>query len=366
MTIFDLLSVQSMFKYEELIGMMRKYGNLKECDTVDIFINLEYMIDNLQSRRFCDIEKELAVPADIRNIVSDIFAIVSHYRNFFIYNNIYPRVYLYISDMSCDMEYYPEYKVNSNFRNRYRRKCQSELTQETLDTFMKSISIIQTICKYIEDVSFLVAEGIDSSLIPYIISRKHRNKNNHNIVISYDNLDDIYYLSKNTVRIKIKRRLHKRVGITSFSDILYNDYKVKNPQIFITNPLFMSALIACGNKENIRQIENILGYGPATLSKDIKNGMQEGIITPRTNSIDLFKYAIQEKYRDKMVANLKQIDIQYRINNMRESNINLLMDQMINLYDVEGLKEITNSVFTDYQLDLYNLIKKPRFMCKGR
>lgn len=365
MTIFEILSVQSMFKYEELINMMKTYNKIRKGDTVDIYVNLEYIIDNLQSRRFCDTNEELSDSLNIKNVISSIFSIVAHYRNFFIYYDVYPRIYLYISDIKCDIRYFSEYDVNPNFRTRYRRKCQSELTQDIFDLFIKSIPIIQTICKYIEDVYFIVSEGIDSSLIPYVVPKKINNKT-HKVIISHDDLDDLYYLANNTIRIKIKRRMNKRVGIVSINDILINDYKVNDTQLYMSNTLFMAALIASLNKQNIRNIDNILGYGPASLTKDIYNGINNGIITHRTDSIDLFKNVIQEKYREDMVTNLKQIDIKYRLNKIQETNINLLYSQMVNIYDIEGLKKITTEIFHDYPFDLNNLLKKPKFMINGR
>ena len=359
MTIFDILSVQTMFKYEEMNRMLYN-SSLKSRSIVNVFINLEYMITNLQSSRFCDIDKELATKCDMRNIVSDIFSIVSHYRNYFIYYDIYPRIYLYMTDP--DSNDFIEKTYNPNFRNRYNRECQNELCQETLETFKKSFSIIQTICKYIDDVSLIISKNIDSSLIPYIVSI-----NNHgryrNIIIDNDSVNDVYYSLPNTLRrIKVKRRLHKRYGEYNFQELLSYEYKISNFNLYLHNPLFVAAIISCINRENIRGIPNILGYGTAALTKDIIKGIDNGIITDRTQSIELFQECITEKYRDGIINNMKQIDIPYRYHLLNPANINSIMSQVVNLYDVEGLKEISKSVFTDYQLDLYKLIKKPNFM----
>ena len=364
MNIFNILSVQSMFRYEELTDMIYKYKKLKPNDSMNVFINLEYMVTNLLSSRFCDIDKELATPSDIKSIVSDIFSIVAHYRNFFIYYNVYPKIYLYLSSLDSDITKFPEYQVNKNYRKRYRLNCKNELTQTTLDTFKSSFSVIQNICKYIDDVYFIISDNIDSSLIPSILGNV--SSTTHNMIISYDDIDDIYYSSPHTIRVKIKRKEHKRVGITSLSEILNSEYKITNTKLYHDNILFLSTLIGCKNRENIRNIPNVLGYGPALLNKDINKGISNGLITSKTNSIDLFKDCISEKYRDEMECVIKQIDPLYRLQMINDINKRMLKSQLINLYDVEGLKFISSKLFNEYQLDIYNLLKKPKFMLNRR
>ena len=364
MNIFNILSVQSMFRYEELTNIIYNYKKLKPGDTINVFINLEYMITNLLSSRFCNVDKELAVSADMKSIISDIFSIVSHYRNFFIYYNVYPKIYLYLTSLDSDITKFVEYELNKNYRKRYRLSCKNELSQATLDTFRSSFSVIQNICNYIDDVYFVVSENIDSSLVPLILSKV--NATTHNMIISYDDMDDIYYSAQYTIRIKVKRKDHKRIGVTSLANILASEYKTNEFQLYHSNILFLSALIGCKNRENIRCIPNILRYGPATLSKDIIKGINDGLITMRTNSIELFKNCINDEYRNNMENVIKQIDPLYRLNKISDASKRMLSSQLINLYDVEGLKFISNKLFNEYQLDIYNLLKKPKFMLNRR
>ena len=349
---FENTFVTSMIKYEDLLKVMH-FNQIPNNSIMDVYINMNYVISRLHyvDQYNIDCYKTQKHQNDLnleQFCLSGIFNVISHYRRFFVYSNIYPRIHLYFNKV-------PDHIGSRNDHN------------STVDSFYKKvIPVAMKVSEYLKDIYiYLIDSEIDSSVVPYIINNEIYNSPHTNkLIISDDHLDDIYYLSNNTIRLKYRLKHGKRAIASTLEQVLTEDYHVDKDDInLLKNSLFFTTLIGCSNKlSKTRHIQNVTGYGSKRLIKDIKKGISEGIITSSTKSQLMLCEIFPENIRKDMSELIKRCDLTTNIMKLSEKDINSIKRQTINLFDNEGLKELSSTIFVDYPIALDDLTRFPRFM----
>ena len=69
-----------------------------------------------------------------------------------------------------------------------------------------------------------------------------------------------------------------------------------------------------------------------------------------------------ENIQKDMSELIKRCDLTTNIMKLSEKDINSIKRQTINLFDNEGLKELSSTIFVDYPIALDDLTRFPRFM----
>lgn len=349
---FENTFVTAMIKYEDLLKIMH-FNQIPNNSTMDVYINMNYVIGrlhyidqyNIDCYRSGRHESNLNLE---QFCLSGIFNIISHYRRFFVYSNIYPRIHLYFNKLPKHM------------------RASSENDVALKSFYKKVIPVAMKVSQYLKDTYiYLIDNEIDSSVIPYIINNEiYHSPSTSKLIISDDHLDDIYYLSNNTIRIKYRLKNGKRAIASTLEQVLVEDYQVDiEDASLLKNNLFFTTLIGCSNKlSKTRHIQNVTGYGVKRLIRDIKKGIKAGIITSSTKSQLMLSEIFPDNIKNDMIKLIKKCDLTTNIMKASEKDINNIKRQTINLFDNEGLKELSSTVFIDYPIALDDLTRVPRFM----
>ena len=348
---FENTFVMSMIKYEDLLKIM-KFNKIPNNSIIDVYINMNYVISRLHyidqcNMDYCRVKKNENDINLEQFCLSGIFNVVSHYRRFFVYSNIYPRIHLYFNKLPDGLSLLDD--------------------SVTLNSFYKKvIPVAMKVSQYIKDVYiYLIDNDIDCSVIPYIINNEiYNSPNNSKLIISDDHLDDIYYLSKNTIRLKYRLKNGKRAIADTLEQVLIEDYRINPEDVnLFRNIIFLTTLIGCSNKlSKTRNIQNVTGYGVKRLTRDIKKAIGKGIITKSTKSQTMLSQIFPDDIRNNMTELIKRCDLTTNLLSLKENDINNIKRQMVNLFDNEGLKELASIVFIDYPISLDDLTRIPKFM----
>jgi hypothetical protein len=229
--------------------------------------------------------------------------------------------------------------------------------------YTRVLPIVSDICRYLADINIYVSD-VDVMLMPYIINNYVYNKSdNFKLIISNDPLDDVYYLASKTIKLKYKKRNNRRVIYSDIDSILIDEYKIKDEFHYIYhNSFYLSLLIGVKGALTInRRYEKIFGYGSASLTKQLKRGLDDRMITMNTKSIAVLKQIFPDDKKDAISEIAKNCDLKYKLMRLTPSDINNIIHQNINLFDTEGLKELDSRVFKDYPISLDDLTRLPRF-----
>lgn len=352
---FALSFISMKIRYNDYDNSIEDLNYVTPNDSVNVFINFESVLNNLSMIK--DIDNKLLLERNHSYILeSEAINLCAHYKKFFRGNNLPTNVFLYYTNLNSsefiNCKYNDEYR--SYYFNKYLQNPKFLLLGNSL--IDKIIPRLQKIMEFIPNVYFISVSNIESSLVPYIISKEY--PNNKNFIISTDKYETQYQILDNFCMHYIRR--------SPFGTKIFNMFKKHIDDIFkdnpeneldtslFKNPSFYSLLLSImGDK--MRSIEPIKGVGPKTLLKFLSSAIEKGEITNKTNSIEMLTKAFNEDQYSSIIDNFNCINIPQQYNELSQQNIFDIKNQIVDRFDFNSLIQLNREDYRDYPLMLPEL-----------
>ena len=353
---FSVCFTSLKIRYSDYDSSIEKLNFVNQNDKVNVFINLESVLNNLSTIK--DIDSKLLLERNFPTILeSEAINLCAHYKKFFKGNGLITRVFLYYTDLSSLS--FNNFKYNDEYRSFYLNKYLNNPKFQLLGNKMASTIIprLRKILEFIPDVHFISGMDIEGSLIPYIIAKS--DPTYKNFIISTDKYETQYQLMNNDFCMHyIKRSPAGAQILSEFKKSIFDLFKDSdNIEMMVDlfkNPSFYSMLITTiGDK--MRSLEPLKGIGTKTIAKYLINGINEKTITKDTTSIDMILKTIPDEQVEQSNDNFNCINIEKQYNELSQDEIFRVISQISNRFDFNSLIELNSTVYKDYPLMLPEL-----------
>lgn len=353
---FNMLKI----RYSVYDDSLTKADFLKPTDKVNVFINLETALKYLSMVK--DLEKKLIVSRNFADQFKvDIINIAAHYKDFFVGNGLHTKVFLYMTDLTSELDGFKECETCEDFRSYYLMKYTQNPKFIMLGDALKRevLPDVKMLCDYIPDVYYIASKNIDGGLIPLIISRKYPDRKN--LIISGDLHDTQYTYEANFLDHLHARSWNSNILCCSTEDYLKQISKSKeiDPsfiQLF-GNPSFYRILLSCiGDK--YRSIPGITGIKFVKMTKILYEAICGSKITKETTNPTILSELFPEDVQEDLYHNLMVTDINNELSMLGEGDIKAVTSQIIDQSDVNTLQQLNATRFARNQLRLECLLKQ--------
>lgn len=353
---FTVCFTSMKIKYMDYDNSIDKLNFVNSDDKVNVFINFESVLNNLSMIK--DIDNKLLLERNFPFILeSEAINLCAHYKRFFRGNGLKTRVFLYYTDLASYQ--FDNFKYNDEFRSYYLNKYVQNPKFQLLGkrTIEKIIPRITKIMEFIPDVYFINGTNIEGSLIPYIIGKNEPEYKN--FIISTDRYETQYQLyPENYCMHYIKKSPLGTKVFCKFNDYIYDLFKENMDTCtdidMFTNTSFYSTLIsAMGDKS--RSLDPLKGVGCKTVLKYLTNGINYGIFTKDTKSIDMILQALPEEQQERALDNFNCTNLSKQYNEMSQQNIFSITNQIIDRFDFNSLLKLNQTDYREYPLMLPEL-----------
>lgn len=343
-------------KYNLLNTYMRPIRNTQLIKDINIFINLDDFYHILH-RPIVNREFQVISNNAAKQMTSNIFNLIGHYKNWATKNGIKPTVYLIYTTASKTFK-------NSIHMHTYRDHYFNINSPSNGDYYFINTAItgakdiIPVIAKYLRNVYAIDSKYIEPSTVPYYISKKY--SKDWNIIVSRDEYDLQYccmdkfsvispkgdnstFLTKQTMWNHIITKENIKIDHSFYYD----------PKLFITMKSIagdryrgIPRLKRCGWKTIFGYLDELGRYDDA--SKEI-------IALQESKLCDL----IIKKNVDinELNKNIYCIDVAQQVNAFMDID-NTIIDSCIeDMEDFTELNRANNEIFGEYPLNLHMLCK---------
>lgn len=356
---FDSFSVcfnMMKIKYAIYDTSLSQLNFLQPGDQVNVFINIESVLKAISTIK--DVDRKIYSCKDFNEImISNFINLAAHYRKFFRGNNLNTKVYMYMTDITSDG--FNEQEINEDFRSYYLVKYLKNPKYLELGEKLRDVIIpyVQQICNFINGVYFINAKGIESSLIPYMISKIEPNRKN--LVITGDYIDTQYSLIPNFICHYLRR---SSTSINTSCNLLgHISSLLRKPEnecdeeinLYRNKSFYMLLFAVLG--ETYRSVEGITGIGNITLMKMLNTGLKDSVITMNTANIQTIAQVFPEQVQKDVIDNFSCLDIESMIRNITRSQLATVESQIVDKFDHNGLMTLNSTKFFEHPLMLEEL-----------
>lgn len=344
-----------MLKWNLMDQMIKdSFYTIKEGDKVNVFINLESVLNNLTLQRNLQTLINFNKQKVVIELESAIINLMAHYRSYFRKEKCDVTMYFYFTSLEFNNQQMIVYNkfYRSYYKNRYVKNPQFRSMGEILNKII--IPEIKLILLYVPKCYFIETKSFDGSIIPEIISKFSNNKN---VIISGDIFDTLYMLDPNFLVFYIKRKYSNLIVTNNIPETVQSIIRDENPwdlSIFNSEMYFRLLLSIKGSK--IRNIKSAKGFGYNKFLTLLKNGMSTGLILKDFTSIDSIIEIFPKEYREdiKNAFQCTSIETQYSL--LSDIDIEEIKSQIIDKTDMESLNALNNRRFLDNPIQLNSLI----------
>ncbi len=352
-------------KYMTMNSFMRPIRASQKINTMNIFVNIDDLLRTIH-RPLINNEFQVCGQNASKQLISNLFNVLAHYRYWALKEKIDIRVYgIYTSSLR-------RFK-NSMHIPKYRKKFIENNDPVNTKYFYineairNSIPMIPIISNYIPDVYMIDSKYLEPSIVPLYISEEVY-KADWNIMVSRDTYD-LQYAYKDKWSYIVpkgeKSQLVSRKDIWNYVDKRERVYKEPMDLMYDYN-LYIFAKSLVG--DSYRNIPRLRRIGWKTLFKYLnvikdEYGDKEISITAQNHLVEL----LQNKKipNDEMNSNIYATDINMQVGAMMEIDKTTIDSQLSDIPDYENLKEMNNTLFAKFPLNLQflcnELIKKTPF-----
>ena len=328
-----------------------KFSKLDELNPLNgkkvrFFINLECVLKRILTQY---VNNYLVARGDTlytkRELISNIINLAQHYRLYCAKQNIESEVYLYWNYPCGEFN---NRKYNSIYKSYYKNKIHNNIQAGYVTSVLQDIfDRLTVIIKYINQVYMITNDEVESSMIPYIIT-KEKPCDCQNIIISTDKYDCQYILKGFDVLVPSKDN-SKLVNQNNLIDHLKEITNITTTETIPTNyvPFALSLL---GDK--YRNIQKLKGVGFGAIIKVVNKGLSELILTNNTTSIDMLSKIIKEDSRELFCNNYHCTSIDYQYEDTTEQQRHDIMSQVIDKFDDNAIIYMNDRYFKDHLLML--------------
>ena len=343
-------------KYNLLNTYMRPIWNTQMIRTINIFINLDDFYHMLHKP---NINREFQVISNnaAKQMTSNIFNLIGHYKNWAIKNNIQPTVFLIYTTATKTFKnsiHLPSY------RNHY-----FNINSDTNGDFYFINSaingakdIIPVIAKYLKNIYAIDSKYIEPSVVPYYLAKKY--PKDWNIVVSRDEYDMQYCcLDKFSV---ISPKGDNSTFLTK--QTMWN-HLITKENINIDHPFYYDPKLYVTMKaiagDRYRGIPRLKRCG----WKTIFNYLDE---LGRFDDASKETYALQQDKLcdlimhknvnvDELNRNIYCIDVMQQVNAFMNTDIAIIDNCIEDMEDFVTLNKVNSDIFGEFPLNL-------NFLCR--
>lgn len=353
-------------KYDVLDALIRSVNIKDSVNTVDIYIDLFNLLSNLYGKVLVNDLRIVSAVVDTQYVlISYIMNLVAHYRGFFRnYMHKNTRIYLVYADESCGSHknFWPSFGTPFNNKAFDFDKINAIVNDQ--------ISIIGTLCKYVNDV-YYIRSRFSFAIWAYshIKQAAISDINSTAFVLSYSKycyMIPAMMVGRPIYQLRPIKHANGDLSIIIRPEVSLLEYYRKLSKkslaykaIQTFHPMLMSLMFSfngCSSMDltmaaNINRTTAIIREG----IKDLKllNGYQSD---PGYIYNSLKKFGIQSIF-DELSFNHRfyATDIEYQSKIYYTSIESKDITWKINLYDPETLKQLNNTEFQRLPIDLINL-----------
>ena len=353
---FSVSFTAMKLRYHDYDNSIESLNFLNPTDKVNVFINFESVLNNLSMMR--DIDTKLLLERKFPTIFeSEMINLCAHYKKFFRGNGLDTKVFLYYTDLSSPD--FINYKYNDEYRSYYINKYLQNPKFQLLGNKLLDVIIprVQKISEFIPNVYFINAPRIDGSLVPFIISKEY--PDSKNFIISTDKYDTQYLLYRDKFCVHYIKRSSSGSGVFCnfekyISDLFKENYEENNESSLFLNPSFYSLLLSSlGDKP--RSLEPLKGIGVKTVMKYLSSGINDGLFTKQSGSIDMILKTFPEDQEERANENFHCFNIEKQYSDLTQKEIFQITNQIVDRSDFTSLIQLNNEDYRDYPLMLPEL-----------
>lgn len=344
--------------YDESISSLNR---LLPTDKVNVFLNIETILNYLSTIK--DLEQKLILTPTFReDMIADLINVAAHYKEFFKNNGLDTKVFLYMTDLSSEIESFHESEYNMDFRSYYLNKYNGNPKFTSLVTAFKEVILpkAKLICDFIPDVYIIQSKNIEGSLIPFIVSEAFPDRKN--FIISGDVYETQYEFLPNFTHHLFKRHFTASslsVTISQYLKVLTRKENLdkEDCEIFSHYGLYTLLLSCIGEK--YRSIDSVNGIGIKTLEKMIMKELNAFTITKDTENVDLLTKMFDGFTKECVEENYQSISLKNSIKLLLDGEKKLVLSQIEDRIDLNSLMKLNNTMFhsKEHELRLESLLK---------
>lgn len=345
-------------KYNLLDHYFKPIRNSQIVRRINIYINLDDLLHRLH-RPIVNREFQCCGKNASRQMVSNIFNLVGHYKNWAVKRYMVPRIYLVYTSANQIFKnamYIPTYRKHFIDINR----TDSGDFYFINDSIQNAYRIIPTIAKYLRNIYATDTKYLEPSAIPlYLMEKDHAD---WNLLISRDEYDLQYAYRDHWSVVSPKGDQSTFINRNNFWEHLSTRNSVTLPSPFhYRMDLYPSMKALAGDRyRGIPKLKRcgwktIFGYIEKTSSmvhpsddwKELQLSRLETLMANRNLSVDQIN------------KNLYCTDIEKQVDSFLDSDKAIIEKCIEDMEDFQSLSQINASIFSEFPLNL-------TFLCRDK
>lgn len=330
-------------KLDEIADM-----NMISAENVNIFINLEMILRLLMNSNVDNRLRAAGYTSDQlkAELISGFINIGQHYRIYF--NRKHRKsikVYMYWNfprSHYLNREFIPKYR--NDYDTRMFRSDSAPLITETMHEIYQALKSTASCI----DGLYIIDGGVaESSLVPYIILKNTEPQDSvANVLITRFQYEYQYIRYGFSVMVPAQAN-SVLLSIENVASQMKQKSRIKNPMA-IPGELISTVLALLG--DDYRGIPKLPGYGLSGITKMITKAINELTISSNAESIEMLSPMFESVNTEPEVIrqfgiNYRCTNLDYQLSELTPSNIAYIMNQIIDKFDDDKLKELNNTVF---------------------
>ena len=307
----------------------------------DIFLDLNSLVSALSgSKNFL---QSLPFSENVEaDIIANVLSVLKHWKDFGRkYEDV--RIFMIVNDF--EMGGLPEQDIIKSYLVPYLNKFDQERFAQFNYYWTEAMKKIEIILKYVPKSYLIRCNRLDSYIIPNIVDDYSKNGRFRFIVTSMP-LMTMYMLEPNT-KVEYSKYKHQMIDplmiVQSISNINHEIMAT-----FVQNKVFYALLnMVVGDSD--RGLIGITQHGISTFANDLMRAVERGEVPKDPKTIESILPIINPGFHDYLRKGFPLVDIDSHTKLIPQSMIEKIKSNMIDLYDIDGLRGIS--------VDGFNLIE---------
>lgn len=346
-------------KFDQLTQYLSPILRTHPIKSINFFINLDDLFHTLHTP-LINSEFQVCGRDAPKQMLSNIFNLLGHYRYWGIKNNLEIKVFgIYTSTIRS----FKNNIYNPEYRKEFKRLNGDENAGYFFinNAITTAQPIMPIVSKFIPGVYIIDSKYIEPSVIPLYIAEELVSAS-WNVLISRDPYDLQYTYRTKWTLISPKgenTRCVDKDGIWKYiafkEKVFKKDKDADEKEALLDYPYDMFILAKAITGDRYRSVPRLRKVGWKTLFKYMDDLMDEN---PDATDTTL-KIKLVEKIKDKTTLtnatfndNLNCVDIDMQKKAMLTIDKALIKDQLIDVADLENLQELNRTQFTQYPLNI--------------
>ena len=344
-------------RYTFLDSYLRPIKNTHLIRTMNIFINLDDFFHKLHTP-FAAKEFQVISQNSAKQLTSNVFNLIGHYKNWAVKNGIRPRIFIVYTTST---KTFKNRMHLSTYRDHYL-----EISSENNGQFyhinqaiQNSRGIIPVIAKYIKNVYAIDSKYLEPSAVPLHLSNQF--KADWNLLISRDEYDIQYCYRDRWSLMQPLGDYTDFVTKSNMWDHIIRKEKVElDHEIHYTPAMFPLMMAVAGNR--YRSIPRLKKVSWKTLFKWMDEVNSNSTIVDRSVveiQMQRFMDLVNRKKMEAeaLNANLYCIDVERQVMAFMETDKAIIDSCIEDMEDFKSLNQINVDVFREFPLNL-------QFLCR--